>query len=189
MMRTTRVMRTAGLVAGAVLLGAAACPARKKAAAPSRKLAIPDSAETMAFGAKVVLTDQGVNKGILLSDTALTYEDGTRLVLYPVNLTFYTSTGLKDGVMTAKWGTYNQRLQRLEVRGDVVVVRDDGKRLTTPQLVYDQQRNQFFTDSSFVLNEPKRQGTGIGFETDPKMNNFRCLRSCKAMAPVKVPTK
>jgi LPS export ABC transporter protein LptC len=172
-----------------LLFGAAACPAKRPTAKLSRKLTIPDSAETMAFGTRLVLTDQGVNKGILLSDTALTYEDGTRLVLYPVNLTFYTNTGLKDGVMTAKWGTYNQRLQRLEVRGDVVVIRDDGKRLSSPQLVYDQQRNQFFTDSAFVLNEPTRQGTGIGFETDPKMNNFKCIRACKVLAPVKVPTK
>ncbi len=186
----TRIVRSAVFALAAVsLLGAAACPKKKAAVSPAKRLAIPDSAETIAFGARVVLTDRGVNKGELLSDTALTYEDGTRLVLYPVNLTFYTSTGLKDGVMTARWGTYNQRLQRLEVRGNVVVVREDGKRLSSPQLVYDQQRNQFFTDSAFVLNEPTRQGTGIGFESDPRLTNFRCLKACKFTAPVKVPTR
>jgi LPS export ABC transporter protein LptC len=173
-----------------VLLLTGACKARKPGTpAASRKLTIPDSAETMAFGAKVVLTNTGVNNGELLSDTLLTYEDGTRLVLYPVNLTFFTSTGVKDGVMTAQWGTYNQRLQRLEVRGNVIVIREDGKRLQTPQLVYDQARNQFLTDSSFVLNEPSRTFTGIGFESDPRLNNFRCLRACKGVAPVQVPTR
>ena len=171
------------------LLGAAACPKKKATAVAPKRLTIPDSAETIAFGTRVVLTDRGINKGKLLSDTTLTYEDGTRLVLYPVNLQFYTSTGAKDGVMTAKWGTYNQRLQRLEVRGNVVVVREDGKRLSTPQLVYDQQRNQFFTDSTFTLNEPKRTVTGIGFETDPKLSNFRCFKTCKFTGAVQVPTK
>lgn len=178
-----------GVIGAVSLLGAAACPKKKAPAAAVKRLVIPDSAETIAYGARMLLTDRGVSKGELLSDTALTYEDGTRLVLYPVNLTFYTSTGAKDGVMTAKWGTYNERLQRLEVRGNVTVIREDGKRLTTPQLVYDQQRNQFFTDSAFVLNEPNRQGTGIGFESDPRLNNFRCLRACKATSPVKVPTR
>jgi LPS export ABC transporter protein LptC len=186
MRRARIVMRTVATVS---LLGAAACPQKKTAGVAPKRLTIPDSAETIAFGTRVVLTDRGVNKGELLSDTALTYEDGTRLVLYPVNLTFYTSTGAKDGVMTAKWGTYNQRLQRLEVRGNVVVVREDGKRLSTPQLVYDQQRNQFFTDSAFTLNEPKRTGTGIGFESDPKLTNFKCLKSCKFTGAVQVPTK
>ncbi len=186
-MRGARAVLT--LVGAVSLLVAAACPQKKPVAAAPKRLEIPDSAETIAFGTRVVLTDRGVNKGELLSDTALTYEDGTRLVLYPVNMTFYTTTGAKDGVMTAKWGTYNQRLQRLEVRGNVVVIREDGKRLSTPQLVYDQQRNQFFTDSSFTLNEPRRTATGIGFESDPKLANFKCLKSCKFTGAVQVPTK
>jgi LPS export ABC transporter protein LptC len=106
-----------------------------------------------------------------------------------VNMTFYTAQGLKDGVLTSKTGTYNSRLQRLEARGDVVVIREDGKRFTSQQLVFDQVRNQFFSDSAFVLNEPKRELSGIGFESDPKLNNFKCLKSCKGIAPVQVPTR
>jgi LPS export ABC transporter protein LptC len=124
-----------------------------------------------------------------LADTAFTYDEGSRLVLRRVNVTFYTSQGLKDGVMTSQSGLYNSRLSRLEAKGDVVVVRNDGKRLTTPQLVYDQARNQFFTDTSFVLNEPERTFTGVGFESDPRMTNFRCLRACKVIAPVQIPVK
>ena len=71
----------------------------------------------------------------------------------------------------------------------MVIVREDGKRLTSQSLVYDQVRNQVFTDSAFVLNEPARQFTGLGFESDPRLTNFKCLRACKAMAPVKIPTK
>lgn len=168
---------------------AAACPRAKKAPPAVKKFAIPDSAETMTFGARLVLTDQGVSKGVLLADTALGYEDNTRQELRRVNVTFYTSQGLRDGVMTARAGTYNQRLSRIEARGDVVVIREDGRRLTTPLLVYDQQRNQFFTDSAFVLTEPSKQFSGIGFESDPRLIKFSCLRSCKGVAPVKVPTK
>jgi len=111
------------------------------------------------------------------------------LELRRVNVTFYTSVGLKDGVLTAKEGTYNSRLSRLDARGDVVVVRDDGKRLTSPQLVYDQLRNQILTDSAFVLNEPSRTFTGLGFESDPQLTRFRCIRNCKGLAPVTMPTK
>lgn len=177
--------------AGVVLLLGAACPRAGKTVpkAPPPKSALPDSADQIAFGARVILTDKGVNKGELLADTSLTYDDGTRLELRRINLTFYNTMGQKDGTMTARAGTYNMRLSRIEARGDVVVVRDDGKRLTSQQLVFDQVRNQFFTDSAFVLNEPSKVFTGVGFESDPRLTNFRCLKECKGAAPVQVPTR
>lgn len=175
-----------------VFLGAACPVARgksKTAQKPPATSALPDSADQIAFGVRVMLTDQGVNKGVLLADTAFTYDDDTRLELRRINLTFYTSTGVKDGVMTSREGTYNMRLSRIEARGDVVVARDDGKRLASQQLVFDQVRNQFFTDSSFVLNEPNKVLSGLGFESDPQLTSFRCLRECKGAAPVQVPVR
>jgi LPS export ABC transporter protein LptC len=172
-----------------VLLGGAACPKKPAAAKRAQGSVMPDSADQMGFGVRHVLTNKGVSNGELLADTAYMYEDGTRLEMRRVNMTFYTAQGLKDGVLTSKTGTYNSRLQRLEARGDVVVIREDGKRFTSQQLVFDQVRNQFFSDSAFVLNEPKRELSGIGFESDPKLNNFKCLKSCKGIAPVQVPTR
>lgn len=180
------------VAAGALLLSAAACPSSTGKTPVKAKVArtsIPDSADQIIFGGRIVLTDQGVAKGLLLADTVLNYDDGTRMELRRVNVTFFTPQGLKDGVLTSKAGTYNSRLSRLDARGDVVIVREDGKRLTSQSLVYDQVRNQVFTDSAFVLNEPTRQFTGLGFESDPRLTNFKCLRACKAMAPVKIPTK
>lgn len=177
------------LIAFAVV--AAKCPGRKPAGAPAvaKSSAIPDSADQVAFGFRTILTNQGVANGLLLSDTAIVYEDGTRLELRRVNMTFYTSQGLKDGLMTSRTGSYSTRLSRLEATGDVIVVRNDGRRLASQQLVYDQARNQIFTDSAFVLTETSRVFTGIGFESDPQMTNFRCLRACKGVAPVQIPRK
>lgn len=173
-------------------LGAAKCPSRAKASpvkTSTKKSALPDSADQVIFGGSVVLTNQGVSNGRLLSDTMFVYDDGARLDLRRVNVTFFTAQGLKDGVLTSKTGAYNTRLQRLEARGDVVVIRDDGKRLTSPQLVYDQARNQIFSDSAFTYIESSRQLMGIGFESDPHFNNFRCLRACKGIGNVKLPAK
>lgn len=181
-----------GGIGALMLVGTAAqCPGGKSktVAAVAKSNAIPDSADQVGFGTRIVLTNRGVSNGVLLSDTSLIYEDGTRLELLRVNLTFYTTLGVEDGVMTSKAGTYNTRLSRLEVTGNVVVVRKDGRRLETQQLVYDQARNQIFTDSAFVLNEAARVFTGIGFESDPQMTNFNCLRACKGIAPVKIPNK
>lgn len=184
-------LRAGILCALAFVVTAAQCPGRKGKGKPvvAKSSAIPDSADQVGFGTRVVLTNRGVSNGVLLSDTTIVYDDGTRLEFRGVNVTFYTSTGIEDGKMTARKGSYSTRLSRLQATGNVIVVRNDGRRLETPQLVYDQARNQIFTDSAFVLNEASRVFTGIGFESDPQMTNFNCLRACKGIAPVKIPTK
>ncbi len=150
---------------------------------------IPDSAEQVFWGLTIQLTGNGVSKGKLLSDTLYMYEGGERMELRRVNVTFFDSLGAEDGIMTAREGTYNKRLNRLEARGDVVILREDGTQLETPRLVYDELRNQIFSDTTFTFNEPpKRQLTGIGFESDPQLSQFRVLRNFKGVAPVKVET-
>ena len=177
------------MVLGILTVSSFAC---KPKAAPiaARKLVLPDSAEQVMFGVNVMLTDNGVNKGRLLGDTAYMYSESTgkRLELKRVNFTFFTPTGADDGTMSSIAGTYSERLNRLEGRGNVIVTRKDGSRLESPQLVYDNARNQIFSDSSFVLHQPNKQVyTGIGFESDPKLNNLKCFRNCKLTAAVQVP--
>ena len=189
--RAKRIGMVSAAVGATLILGGAVCPKTKAPTkvAIAKSSAIPDSADQVVFGSRTLLTNQGVANGVLLSDSMYVYDDGSRLKLYQIHTTFFSSQGENDGVMTARSGIYNTRLSRLEATGDVVVTRADGKRLTSPQLVYDQQRNQIFTDSAFVLDEPDRKLTGIGFESDPHLTTLRCLRACKGIAPVHLPRK
>lgn len=191
--RTVTQMLTAlSLIAFATSIGAVTgCSSQKGTRVGGKKIAsdgVPDSAEQTLWNSSTRLTDQGVSKGTLLSDTTYVFGGGTRLELRGVNLTFYTSGGAKDGVLISRAGTYNSQQQRLDARGNVIVLREDGRRLTTPQLVFDQARNEIFSDSAFTFTEPGRSTSGIGFVTDPRLNGFRCLRACKAIAPIAVPT-
>ncbi len=184
----TRIARLL-VFAGAFGVTLAACGDSTGTTPQAGDSVLPDSAEAMGWGITVMLTNNGVAKGELLADTTLFYDSNNRLELLKFSVTFFNALGEKDGLLTAKEGTYNKRLNRLEARGNVVVVREDGKRLETPQLVYDELRNQMFSDSSFVLNEPpKRQITGIGFESDPQLTKFRVMKNFKGVAPVKVET-
>ncbi len=188
---TWRGLRAVAALSAVFALNAAKCPGRKAAVKPvvAKTSAIPDSANQVLFGSSSVLTDRGVNKGLLLSDTAFLYDDGSRLEFRRVHFTFYTAMGLKDGVMTSRSAVYNSRQSRLEAMGDVVVTRNDSTRLASQQLVYDQMRNQIYTDSAFVLNKPEKQFSGVGFESDPQLTNWKCLRACKGVAPVQLPRK
>lgn len=194
-MRTTwsrvQIARTIAVAVSACIVASSAACKKKGAAIVTKKLALPDSAEQIVFGMSVVVSDNGVSKGHLLSDTAYVYPDmnGKRLELRRVHFTFKTPQGSDDGTMTALAGSFNDRLSRLEGRGNVIVDRKDGSRLESPQLVYDNARNSIFTDSSFVLTLPDKRITGVGFESDPKLTSYKCHRNCKPTARIKVPAE
>src|SRR5688500_771462 len=154
--------------------------------APPRVSGSPmaDSADQMMFGISTLLTDRGVLNAELEADTAFFFDENTRIELRVVKLTFYTRTGERNSVLTGQEGTYNTRQSRMEARGNVVVVSEDGKRLTTEQLRYDQVRNEISSDSAFVLTEPGRRLEGVGFTSDPNMNNVRVHRLIEGQGAV-----
>jgi LPS export ABC transporter protein LptC len=162
----------------ALLLSAFALACKGDGTAPLRVSRSPmaDSADQMMFGINTLLTDRGVLNAELQADTAFFFDENTRIELRIVKLTFYTRTGERNSVLTGNEGTYNTRQSRMEARGNVVVVTEDGRRLTTEQLRYDQIRNEISSDSAFVLTEPGRRIQGVGFTSDPNMNNIRVNR-------------
>jgi LPS export ABC transporter protein LptC len=141
-----------------------------------------DTADQTLYHVRTLLTDAGLMRAELLADTAYAFEEATRFEMRGVKTTFFTKVGARDAVLTSKQGTYNTRLGNMQARGDVVVVSEDGRRLTTPELRYDQARNEIASDSSFVATDPQHRLEGIGFRSDPNMINVRCLNACRGSA-------
>lgn len=140
---------------------------------------LPDSAQQMMFGVTFALTDQGVRRAHLKSDTTLLYNEGTRAELRRVITTFFTTTGEQDAVLTSREGTYLVRLNTMEARGDVVVVSTDGRKLETQQLKYDPARNEITSDSAFTLTDAETITQGVGFVSDPEMAQIRILAGAR----------
>lgn len=151
--------------------------------------AMADSADQIMFGARALLTDQGVMRGELTADTAYWFDDNTRMEMRIVRTDFFTQTGAKNGVLTSREGTYNTRTGIMQARGDVKVVSQPDRTLTSAVITYDQARNEIASDSAFVVTEPGRNLEGIGFRSDPNMANVRCLSACRGSAgTVALPT-
>lgn len=155
---------------------------------------LADSADQVMWGARFNLTDRGLQRAELFADTAFFFNDNTRVELENVHTTFYTTAGAKDAVLTSRFGTYTSRNGGMVARKNVIVVSEDGKRLTTEQLAYDQMKNEISSDSAFVLTEPNRQLEGVGFRSDPGLNNVRVLHGARGFAnqvksPIATPAK
>ena len=170
----TRVL--AFVFAVAVAAGVSACD-DNKATPVIAKPSIADTADQVMYGTQFHLTDKGLSRAELMADTAYFFEDNTRVELRKVETTFYTTSGARDAYLTANQGTYRTRAGIMIARGDVVVITEEGRRLETPELRYDQTMNEIASDSAFVITEPGRSLEGIGFRSDPNMQNVQILKT------------
>ncbi len=162
-------MKTLGLLA-AGLLALAACGRRPDPVAQAE--AVLDSADQVMFGLKQYMTKEGVRQAYLEADSAYIYENRGHVDLKQIHVTFYSPSGEQTSVLTARGGSYNMRTNLMEARGNVVVVRSDGGRLTTSLLIYDQPRNEVRTDSAYTYVSADRNVTGQGFVSDPSFTNI-----------------
>jgi len=163
------------------IAGALACTQKKQPPVATHS-PLADSADQVMYGARFWLSDEGLARAHMTADTAYFFDDNTRIELEKVNTTFYTSSGAKDAVLTSHRGTYNSRTSNMIARQNVVVVSEDGRRLTTPELIYNQQRNEISSDSAFVMTETDRRLEGIGFRSDPNMKNIQILKNASGFA-------
>jgi LPS export ABC transporter protein LptC len=169
------------VVCALALAGAIACSQKKQPPVAAHS-PLADSADQVMYGARFNLTDKGLQRANLVADTAYFFEDNTRIELENVHTTFFTTTGAKNAVLTSERGRYNNRTNNMVARKNVVVVSEDGRRLTTPELNYNQQTNEISSDSAFVMTEPNRRVEGIGFRSDPDMKNIRILKGASGIA-------
>jgi LPS export ABC transporter protein LptC len=136
-----------------------------------------DTASQFMLGVSLRIHDGGLLRADVVADTAYFFDSNTRLDLRGVQAVFYTSTGARDGVMTSKTAKYDVNSQSMEAWGNVVIVSLDGRRLTTPQVRFDRTINQISSDSAFTATGPDRNMSGVGFTSDPGMNNLRVKAS------------
>ena len=171
------MMRLRFALACTIAVSLAAACTEKTAPPVARKSALADSADQVMYGAHFNLTDKGLARAELLSDTAFFFDDNTRIELRQVETTFYTASGARDAYLTSNRGTYNNRSGLMIAKGNVVVITEEGRRLTTPELKFDQAMNEIASDSAFILTEPGRRLEGIGFRSDPNMQNVQILKT------------
>jgi LPS export ABC transporter protein LptC len=172
-------MRRMEFVVAVLLFGATVVAGCNRKTAPpiAVRTSLAVSADQVMYGTKFNLTDAGLARAQLEADSAFFFDDNTRVELRNVATTFFTTSGARDAYLTSKRGTYNSRTGTMIARDSVVVVTEEGRQLVTNELKYDQQVNEVSSDKAFVLTEPGRRLEGVGFRSDPNMQNVRILKT------------
>jgi hypothetical protein len=169
------------LIVVPLAIGVAACGNKSNAVAGPHNPML-DSADQVMWTARLKLTDGGVNRAEVHSDTAFFFDENTRVEMRGVNTVFFTETGAKNAVLTSKEGTYNSRTGSMQARGNAYVVAVDGRTLRSPVLNYDQAKNLMSSDSAFTATDTTgRRLDGVGFTSDPNMDNLHCFKTCHGL--------
>ena len=127
----------------------------------------PDAADQMLINMTHQLTRNGIVRAKVEADTTYMHTTAGVADLRKVRVTFYDAQGNETSTLTSNVGTYQLRSGDMEGRGDVVVLTQDGRQLTTEVLRYVQAKDSVFSDVPFVFDSPGRHIEGEGFVSDP----------------------
>jgi LPS export ABC transporter protein LptC len=95
---------------------------------------------------------------------------------YGLSVDFYDETGRHTSTLHADSALVREKQRFLEVFGDVKVTTDDGRKLETDHLAWDDQRRHITTEGYVVITRGEDVMRGYGFESDPELTYIRLRR-------------
>jgi LPS export ABC transporter protein LptC len=132
-------------------------------------------ADNVIFGMVSYLTSKGVRQGRIDADTAYIYNDSSSIQLEGMHVVFYAEDGTERAVVVAERGELDQVSDRMVARGNVVLtIRTDGRKIESPELQYDPNRDRIWSDSATVMTMADGRVTrGTSFESDLSFENVK----------------
>jgi len=89
---------------------------------------------------------------------------------------FFNELGKQTTTMTAMHGKVNERTYDIDAFGNVLVVSDDGTRLRSERLFWNNNRRVIHTPDYVSITSPKERVQGQGFESDQRLRNYRIFK-------------
>jgi len=170
----------ATLVCFGLVLLLAACagdPAGETTAAATRPAG--EVPEQQFFDYRLIESNAGVKQWVLQSAEMQKFTGQRDVILVHVDMDFYRG-GEHFSTLTADSGRANLHTKNIHTWGDVVVVTDDGRRLETEVLFFNNETELIHND---VFNRFTRQTdvmTGIGLEATPDLEYIELKKDVKA---------
>ena len=92
-----------------------------------------------------------------------------------IHLTLYDANG-KTTTIESNYAISYKKTNIIDLQGDVTITSQDGKKLETSQLYFDQKNEWFFTENQFKLTDTNGgffEGPGVDFSKDFKIFNMQ----------------
>ena len=131
------------------------------------------------FDYRLVETNAGIRNWVLVSDLMNKYSGQKDVELVTVHIDFYQE-GAHFSTLTADSGLANLQTKNIFTWGDVVVVTEDGRKLETQELYFDNETQLIYND---VFDRFTRDGDvieGIGLEATPDLEYIEIKQRVEA---------
>jgi len=167
------------VLAAALGLGAGCARDEEPVELPSVLGGAKEPPDQELFDYTLTETEQGEKRWVLASRRMERYLSQEDVQLFDVHMQFYRD-GRIHSTLTSLRGTANLQTKKLFAYGNVVVVTEDGRRLETDELHYDNQRELIWNE---VFNRFTRDDdvmTGYGMEATPSLDYFELKEEVRA---------
>lgn len=125
---------------------------------------------------ETTFSDSGLIRFHLKTPELMRFEtDGQSFTEFPKGVTLikYDQYGRTISTITARFARQMIREKKWEARNDVVATNNAGDTLRTEHLTWDEQAGKIYTNDFVRIIRPDQNITGIGFEADQNMKNWR----------------
>jgi LPS export ABC transporter protein LptC len=134
-------------------------------------------------GARIYLYDEGRITTEIDADVIHKFEANDSTMGYHLDIVLYDSTGGVNSTIVGDSGVIREQAGHLDIYGNVVVVSDDGSRLTTDYLFWDQDTQRLRTDSFVkIVDSDGNVLTGWGLEAEQNPTRYRILNQVSGSA-------
>lgn len=131
------------------------------------------------FDYRLTETTGGIRQWVLESDEMQKFAGQEDLLLITVKMNFYQN-GEHFSTLTSDSGRANLQTRNVHTWGDVVVLTNDGRRLDTSELFFDNQTQLIHNDVFDSLTRTDDVVTGIGLEATPDLEYIEIKRQVAA---------
>ncbi len=130
-----------------------------------------------ATGVEILYSDSAKLKVRIEGDTMLTYldkQDPRQEFIDGVFVEFYDDFGNINSTLEALYALRREQKSEVIVRDSVVWQSDEqGKKLETEELIWDEKSERIYTNKFVVITSPDEIIYGHGFEADQNFQNVR----------------
>ena len=141
---------------------------------PSRK-GMPDQE---SWGVTIILTDQGITRAKVKSGHLQKYNDKEFILLdNNVTVDFFDELENHTSILTSNKAEINESSNNMKAIGSVKVLSDSGITLFSEKLFWNSKDEKLFTKDSIMITTLDLDTLyGIGFESDPDLENWKILK-------------
>ena len=167
----------AGLLSLSFLVGA--CAREPETAAPVKVEAGVIAPEQQLFDYRMIESEAGVKQWILQSAEMQKFPGQRDMILDEVHMDFFRE-GEHFSVLDADSGRVNAQSRAVHTWGHVIVVTDDGRRLETEELSFDNETGLIYNEVFNRFTRANDVMTGIGLEATPDLEYIELKDDVKA---------